>query len=115
MAFSFLGSGYPLYFNFIKCCLVIIGVLFMTSGQYSLISNLISEDCHDLVIQAQWQYDKHSNGWSEPVYNYCLNDFIALTTSANKRFETVLTSLPTYFNLTCVLFMLLIIFFFRKS
>lgn len=50
MVFSFLGSGYPLYFNFIKCCLMIVGILFLTSGQYQLVSNLTSSDCEDLVV-----------------------------------------------------------------
>ncbi|CAK77359.1 unnamed protein product (macronuclear) [Paramecium tetraurelia] len=117
MAFSFLGSGYPLYFNFIKCCLMIVGVLFLTSGQYQLVSNLTSNDCEDLVVQVQHQYKEvqKQDSWKEQVHNYCLNDWIARSSLANKRFQTILTQLPHYFNFSSVIFILVIIFFFRKS
>ncbi|CAD8158550.1 unnamed protein product [Paramecium pentaurelia] len=117
MAFSFLGSGYPLYFNFIKCCLMIVGVLFLTSGQYQLVSNLTSNDCEDLVVQVQHRYKEvqKEDSWSEQVHNYCLNDWIARSSLANKRFQSILTELPHYFNFSSVIFILIIIFFFRKS
>jgi len=40
---------------------------------------------------------------------------VAKSSEANKRFEVVLSDLPKYFNFSSVLFILIIIFFFRKS
>ena len=56
-----------------------------------------------------------TNEWNDPVINYCLNDPIAVSTMANKRFSETLNSMPKYFNLTSVIFILIIILFFRKS
>lgn len=44
---SFLGSGYPLYFNFIKYCVFIFLILLLTSGDFNLITNWMGKDCKD--------------------------------------------------------------------
>lgn len=43
---SFLGSGYPLYFNFIRYSIIIIGVTFLCSGSQILWQNLSGNDCY---------------------------------------------------------------------
>jgi hypothetical protein len=42
---SFLGSGYPLFFNFMKYCIVILFAISMTSGEFNLLSNYFGESC----------------------------------------------------------------------
>jgi hypothetical protein len=43
---AFLGSGIPLYFDFIRGCIIILLVFFVTSGDYNIITNLVyGEDC----------------------------------------------------------------------
>jgi len=44
---AFLGSGVPLYFGFIEGILVLNLILFVTSGEYNLITNwYLGTDCH---------------------------------------------------------------------
>jgi hypothetical protein len=42
---SFLGSGYPLYFTFIKSVIVVLSLQMIAVGQYSIISNFLSNEC----------------------------------------------------------------------
>jgi hypothetical protein len=44
---SFLGSGYPLYFNYILFCQIILLIVTLTSGEYNLLSNFFGKDCVD--------------------------------------------------------------------
>lgn len=36
---AFVGSGYPLYFDFLKFCSILMLVLLLTSGGYNLYTN----------------------------------------------------------------------------
>jgi hypothetical protein len=42
---SFLGSGYPLYFHYIKYCVIILGLIMITSGQFNLVSDIYGGVC----------------------------------------------------------------------
>ena len=42
---GFLGTGYPLYFNFVKQCIFMLLIMFVTSSDYNLFSNLQGDDC----------------------------------------------------------------------
>ncbi len=42
---GFLGSGYPLYLEFIKQCSIILAVLFAVSGIYGIITNINGDYC----------------------------------------------------------------------
>lgn len=42
---NFLGSGYPLFYNFIIYCIFILFALFMISGGYSLLTNYLGNFC----------------------------------------------------------------------
>ena len=43
--FSYLGSGYPLYFNFIKYCVIILFAIFISYGEISLMNNYFGDSC----------------------------------------------------------------------
>jgi hypothetical protein len=43
--FSFLGSGYPLFFNFIKFCVLVLFLMLLSSGAYNMFSNAVGGDC----------------------------------------------------------------------
>lgn len=47
--FSFLGSGYPLYFHYIKYCIIILAIITLTSGEYNILSNYFGDNCHDSI------------------------------------------------------------------
>lgn len=51
---SFLGSGFPLMFVFIKYCAFIAMIFFLMSGLYNLISNALSDDCLTVDDIATW-------------------------------------------------------------
>jgi hypothetical protein len=42
---GFLGSGYPLFFDFMKFSFAIIFLIFVTSGLYNMSSNLLGDNC----------------------------------------------------------------------
>jgi hypothetical protein len=43
---DFLGAGYPLYFDFLKYCIYILILLFLSTGAYNFFSNAeLGKDC----------------------------------------------------------------------
>lgn len=68
--FSFLGSGYPLYFHYIKYCILILSILFLTSGQFNLLSNYFGNTCSESIEEVEKGF---RNG--EPFI--CFKDFIS--------------------------------------
>jgi hypothetical protein len=42
---SYLGSGYPLYFNFIKYCVIILFAIFVSYGEISIMNNYYGDSC----------------------------------------------------------------------
>mmetsp|Transcript_20033 Transcript_20033/g.17109 ORF Transcript_20033/g.17109 Transcript_20033/m.17109 type:complete len:145 (+) Transcript_20033:72-506(+) len=42
-----LGSGYALYFSFLKFAMLLLTIMFAITGIYSLISNRVGDDCFD--------------------------------------------------------------------
>ncbi len=42
---SVLGPGFPLYFAFIKNCILILAILLFSTGLYNIISNEYGTDC----------------------------------------------------------------------
>lgn len=45
MQLSFLGSGFPLFYNFIVYCIFILFVNLIIKGGYNLITNLMGNYC----------------------------------------------------------------------
>lgn len=44
---SFLGPGFPLYFEFVVYCAVILGIMIIFEGIYNIISNSLQEACKE--------------------------------------------------------------------
>lgn len=74
---SFLGSGYPLYFHFIKYCITILVIITLTSGEYNLLSNYYGGDCVDNDIA---NIEKHMS--DNKIL--CIKDWISMFSLANK-------------------------------
>jgi len=47
---SFLGAGYPLFFNYLKFCIKVLLISFLVSGLFNLYTNSKGGDC--LTVQA---------------------------------------------------------------
>ncbi|EGR32796.1 hypothetical protein IMG5_070780 [Ichthyophthirius multifiliis] len=99
--FTFLGSGYPLFFSYIKCCLALIGAILITSGQYNLISNFYGRSCNKkLNMQKR---------------NKCRADWISMFTIVNKKFQLNLGEIQDMLNFTTIIVLMIILFLFRKQ
>lgn len=66
-----LGSGYSLYFQFIKCSIMLLFVFFIPTGIYNLYTSVTAGDC--AVPSA------------DDTSQYCVQDFISKFTIANKK------------------------------
>lgn len=75
--FSFLGSGYPLYFHYIKYCIIILAIITLTSGEYNILSNYFGDNCHDSIQDA-------ANALLNKESRVCVKDWISVFTLANK-------------------------------
>ena len=45
MKLEYLGAGYPLFYNWLKCCIILLVILFIGSEGYNLITNYYGNDC----------------------------------------------------------------------
>jgi len=81
-----LGSGYVLYFKLIQYSMVLIGLIFVSSGLFNIISNFLGNDC-DPVSQIN---DENP---------YCIQDYILVFTIANKRNNSSLLEMQIILNL----------------
>jgi len=47
---SFLGSGYPLFFDYIRYCIYILVIIFVISGVFNLVTNTMASDCLSVLL-----------------------------------------------------------------
>lgn len=103
---SFLGSSYPLFFNYMKFCMIILMLLCLTSGQYNLISNYYGQDC----LTKDEFYSKTINSSKT-----CLLDGISQLTIANKSTHVKFSKMQDLLNLSSIAVLILLLLFFRKE
>ena len=93
-----LGSGFALYFQFIKFSIGLLVLLLAVSGIFSLITNANGGDCE------------------RPIDNkYCAKGYILSYTITNKRDDEHLLQVQLYLNLATVLLIMLFFHFMRYS
>ena len=46
MKLDYLGAGYPLFYNWLKCCILLLLILLLGSEGYNLITNYYGTDCN---------------------------------------------------------------------
>ncbi|KRX03774.1 hypothetical protein PPERSA_04282 [Pseudocohnilembus persalinus] len=97
-----LGPGYPLYFDYIKFCIVLLLCQLLTSGAYSLFTNYFKGD------------DCVNDGEITNVYDQCNKDWITMFSIGNKRSKENLIDIQNYVDLGCLLIMIIFFQFFRK-
>jgi len=68
-----LGSGYTLYFKYIKYAIGFLVVLLLVTGIFNLVTNLMSGDCDDAQLLGT------------KAENYCTEGYILSFTIANKK------------------------------
>jgi len=87
-----LGSGYALYFRFLKFAIVLLLLTFITGGVYNFLTNMKGGGCVDTAN-----------------IDYCIEDFITKYAIANKRNKPDQLQLQLWFNLGAIL--VIIVFF----
>ena len=84
-----LGSGYALYFQFVKHCIIMVCLMLGISGIYNLYTNYTTGDCGDVPQTSGSQY--------------CYEDFVTKFTIANKRNHPEELSVQLVLNLITVI------------
>ncbi len=85
----FLGSGFPLFFNFIKYSIGLLFMILMIAGCYNLITNIESADCNDSL---------------EILGKKCTADYFTQTSLLNKANSHQFLNSQEILNLISVLF-----------
>ena len=117
ISFRFLGTGYPLFFNFIIFSIIILLCIFLQSGAYSLVSNGLGTDC----INSKKLNNLLTNMTSIQKEHYikkkkiCTLSLITKYSLANKRNSKILSKPQDYLNLFTVFVVIVVLQFFRYS
>ncbi len=104
--FGFLGSGYPLYFDFLQQCILILLILFATTADYNIFTNYYyGTDCTTSSKQ-----DTSSTSTS-----VCIKSAASIFSLANKRTNGELMKINSMLNCVSIVAVLIFIHLFRKS
>ncbi|KAL4444393.1 hypothetical protein ABPG74_016686 [Tetrahymena malaccensis] len=107
---SFLGSGYPLFFHYMKYCIIILGLIILTSGEYNILSNFYGHTClSNKDIKKLEAKGVHVSS------KECVVDLISIFTIANKKQKVDYADIQDILNFTTILVLMILLFFFRKE
>ncbi|KAL4498327.1 hypothetical protein ABPG72_013133 [Tetrahymena utriculariae] len=98
---SFLGSGYPLFFNYMEYCIYILVVIIISSGAFNIFTNFYGHSC-DKVSE-----NRASNDHS------CQADWISIFSLANKSQQTA--DIQELLNFFTIFTLMILLIFFRKN
>ena len=87
-----LGSGYGLYFYFVKHCIILLIILLAVNGIYNLFTNLSQEDC-----------DPQNQDSQE---SFCVIGYATISSLANKRDSDTLLTIQLFLNLISMIIIL---------
>ncbi|CAD8132867.1 unnamed protein product [Paramecium octaurelia] len=106
--YSFLGAGMPLYFEYIKSCILMLLIIFVTSGDYNIITNIaFGKSCQVL--------DKEHQGKDIDEKQFCQLSWATSTSLANKRNGDQFIDLQQMLNLISMVTLILLFQYFRKE
>ena len=100
MKLDYLGAGYPLFYNWLKCCIFLLFLLFIGTF-YDLLTNYYGNDCIDAN-------DKGNNP------NACIKNFVTIFTLANKKNSRYNHRNQIYINVALYVFCMITLMIFRK-
>jgi len=98
-SFYHLGSGYPLYFRFIKYAIAMLLAMLLVSGIYNLVTNVVQGDC--------------TSQDSTAPYTYCIKGYILSFTLANKRENKDFLTAQLALNLATVIVIMVFFHYLR--
>ncbi|KAL4435368.1 hypothetical protein ABPG74_022851 [Tetrahymena malaccensis] len=101
---SFLGSGYPLYFSFLKYCEVFLCLILLTSGGYNMLTNAIyGQDCKE---------SSELEGLN--TSDVCKKNWITVISLGNKQEQKTLMFVQEILNLATVIIIIILLQIFRR-
>ncbi|CAD8118599.1 unnamed protein product [Paramecium sonneborni] len=105
--YSFLGAGMPLYFEYIKACILMLIVMFVTSGDYNIITNIaFGQSCQTLDKSFGIEIDEKT---------VCIFNWVTGLSLANKRDDQEFIDLQQMLNLISMLTLIFLFQYFRKE
>ena len=90
-----LGAGFPLYFEFIVFCVVLLILILLIGGIYDFVTNMIKDDCENNL------------GLVRNNREFCDLNRISRMSLLNKRFEDNLLEIGNWLNFATVIVMLI--------
>mgnify|MGYP006976757789 FL=1 len=96
---EYLGSGYSLYFAFLKYCIGFLCVLLVISGMFNIITNYSSADCAQIS--------------NKNILQFCYQDYVTIFTIANKKDHKGLLNTQLILNLIAILAVLIFFYIMR--
>ncbi|CAD8053519.1 unnamed protein product [Paramecium sonneborni] len=106
--YSFLGAGMPLYFEYIKSCILMLLIIFVTSGDYNIITNIaFGKSCE--VLKAELK------GQNIDEKQFCQLNWVTQSSLANKRNGDQFIDLQQMLNLISMITLILLFQYFRKE
>lgn len=110
MDLYFLGTGYPMYFDFLKSSLLILFMIFISSGAYNVFSNsYLGDDCKS---SEETKKAVSEGGSADDI---CTLSWATQMSLANKRNNNNLVLLQDMMNLITIITMVFILQFLRRG
>lgn len=110
---SYLGPGYPLFFLFIKYCIIILSLLFLVSGVFGVYQNMGGNYCLD-PKQATLEKTGKTSVWKAD-FGECLLSTATKFSLANLVNDGEKVELQHWMNFLAAFFIILGLQIFRKS
>ncbi|CAK58393.1 unnamed protein product (macronuclear) [Paramecium tetraurelia] len=105
--YSFLGAGMPLYFEYIKSCILMLLIMFVTSGDYNIITNIaFGTSCKALEDHKGQEIDEKT---------FCQRNWVTESSLANKRNGSEFIDLQQMLNLISMITLIILFQYFRKE
>ncbi|KAL4466070.1 hypothetical protein ABPG74_004307 [Tetrahymena malaccensis] len=115
---NFLGSGYPLFYNFIIYCIFMLFTLFMISGGYNLFTNYLGNYCiaDEQELDSTFKKRMEVLGYKmEEEETICHKNIFHTFSLANKKDRPELLKMQSYLNLFVNITIMVILMFFRRN
>ena len=107
MKLSYLGAGYPLFYNWFKCCIFLLAILFVSSSCYNMVTNYQGSDClsHSSI-------EKHLN--KAKSNKICVKNNVTIFTLANKMTNQDVIKFQSKLAILTYILVMITLFIFRK-
>ncbi|KAL4489887.1 hypothetical protein ABPG72_010786 [Tetrahymena utriculariae] len=107
---SFLGCGFPLYFYFLKYCMVMLSLCLFICGIFNIITNIMgSESC-----AKQQESSPQNNSESQNSIVCVEGGYFSIFALGRKQDQDTFMQIQGYLNLSSMVAMIIFLQFFRK-